>query len=263
MIIDTHSHLDGPEFKDDLEDVLERAKAAGVEQILVPAINLEGMDNLMNVCRQHNGYLTPMIGLHPEEVKDDYKTQLDGLYRILCESQKDKDSDIRFCAIGEVGLDFYWDDSFKVQQIDAFEQQIQWAATHDLPLMIHARNAQNELVEIMEKYRGDNLRGVFHCFSGTEEEAEQLLSFPNFMLGIGGVLTFKKSKLPEVLKNAVPLNRIVLETDAPYLAPVPHRGKRNESSFITSTATLLSEIYCCEIENIATQTKKNALTCII
>lgn len=263
MIIDTHSHLDGPEFKEDLKEVIDRAKAVGVERILVPAINLDSMDNLMYVCQQYKDYLVPMIGLHPEEVKEDYQKQLDGLYRILKKSSEPEYSGIRFCAIGEIGLDFYWDETFKSQQIDAFEQQIQWAVEFNLPLMIHARKAHRELTETMEKYRKENLRGVFHCFSGTAEEAEQLLRFPNFMLGIGGVLTFKKSTLPEVLRQTVPLSRIVLETDAPYLAPVPHRGKRNESSFIIATATLLSEIYHCEIENIAIQTKKNAISCII
>lgn len=263
MIIDTHSHLDGPEFADDLEDVLARAKEAGVEKILIPAINAEGMSNLIDVCQKHSGYLVPMIGLHPEEVKEDYKLQLDSLSQMLEESVKGHTSMPKFCAIGEVGLDFYWDDTFRQQQIDAFEQQITWAATYNMPLMIHARNAHKELVEIMERHRNDNLRGVFHCFSGTTDEARQLLSFQGFMLGIGGVLTFKKSTLPEVLRQAVPLDRIVLETDAPYLAPVPYRGKRNESAFITATAARLNEIYPCETTNIAIQTKKNAIKCIL
>lgn len=263
MLIDTHAHLDGPEFKEDLNSVLSRAKQANIEKILIPAINLEGMTNLLNICKEHEDYLVPMIGLHPEEVKEDYKNQLDRLHEILVEYRNDKSNKQQFCAIGEVGLDYYWDDTYKSQQIEAFEQQIQWAIEFNLPLMIHVRNAHHDLIELMEKYRKYNLRGVFHCFSGTAEEARQLLSFPYFMLGIGGVVTFKKSTLPEVLKQEVPLSRIVLETDAPYLAPVPHRGKRNESSFIVSTATRLSEIYECEIDNIATQTKKNTQKCLL
>lgn len=263
MLIDTHSHLDGPEFADDLNEVLSRAKAANIEKILIPAINLEGLDNLVKTCQKHKDILMPMIGLHPEEIREDYKYQLHQLHAILTDNQNHSIQDYRFCAIGEVGLDFYWDETYKKEQIDAFEQQIQWAVEFNLPLMIHTRKAHDELISIMEKYRKNNLRGVFHCFSGTKEEARQLLSFPEFMLGIGGVVTFKKSTLPEVLKDDVPLSRIVLETDAPYLAPVPYRGKRNESSFIVATATCLSKIYECEIDNIAIQTKKNAYKCLL
>ena len=193
-----------------------------------------------------------MIGLHPEDVKDDYQTQLDAMLSIL------EADPTRFTAIGEVGLDFYWDETYRKEQFDAFEQQIAWAVRFDMPLMIHARNAFRELTEMMEAHRNDNLKGVFHCFTGTEDEARKLLSFEGFKLGIGGVLTFKKSTLPEVLKKVVPLSRIVVETDSPYLAPVPHRGKRNESAFIIEIIKRLTEIYACNMENIATETKKNA-----
>ncbi len=252
MIVDTHSHLDGEEFADDLDSVLQRAGDSGVERILVPNINLQGLEHLTNLCAAHPGVLYPMIGLHPEEVKDDYREQLDEMHRILL-SRMDT-----YVAIGEVGLDFYWDKTYADQQLDAFERQVCWAAEHGKPLMIHARSAHAELVEVMERHRRDHLRGVFHCFSGTEEEARQLLSFEGFQLGIGGVVTFKKSTLPQVLKNVVPLSRIVVETDAPYLAPVPYRGKRNESAFIVATIERLSEIYGCESGVVATQTAKNS-----
>lgn len=252
MIIDTHSHLDGEEFADDLPEVIQRAKDAQVEKILVPNVNLQGLPHLIEVCDAYPGYLYPMIGLHPEDVKDDYQTQLDQMLMLL------KENPNRFCAIGEVGLDFYWDETYRNQQLEAFEQQIQWAKQFGKPLMIHARNAFEEIVEIMERHRDDRLEGVFHCFTGTEDEARKLLSFDGFKLGIGGVLTFKKSTLPEVLKNAVPLSRIVVETDSPYLAPVPHRGKRNESAFIIEIVRRLTEIYACNWVNIATETKKNA-----
>lgn len=252
MIIDTHSHLDGEEFADDLPEVIQRAKDAQVEKILVPNVNLQGLPHLIEVCDAYPDYLYPMIGLHPEDVKDDYQTQLDQMFIFL------KENPNRFCAIGEVGLDFYWDETYRNQQLDAFEQQIQWAKQFGKPLMIHARNAYEEIVEIMERHRDDQLEGVFHCFTGTEDEARKLLSFDGFKLGIGGVLTFKKSTLPEVLKNAVPLSRIVVETDSPYLAPVPHRGKRNESVFIIEIVRRLTEIYACNWVNIATETKKNA-----
>ena len=252
MIIDTHSHLDGEEFADDLPAVIQRAKEAQVEKILVPNVNLQGLQHLMDVCDTYRGYLFPMIGLHPEDVKDDYQTQLDEMLSIL------EADPTRFTAIGEVGLDFYWDETYRKEQFDAFEQQIAWAVRFDMPLMIHARNAFRELTEMMEAHRNDNLKGVFHCFTGTEDEARKLLSFEGFKLGIGGVLTFKKSTLPEVLKKVVPLSRIVVETDSPYLAPVPHRGKRNESAFIIEIIKRLTEIYACNMENIATETKKNA-----
>lgn len=252
MIIDTHSHLDGEEFADDLPEVIQRAKDAQVEKILVPNVNLQGLPHLIEVCDAYPDYLYPMIGLHPEDVKDDYQTQLDQMFIYL------KENPNRFCAIGEVGLDFYWDETYRNQQLEAFEQQIQWAKQFGKPLMIHARNAFEEIVEIMERHRDDQLEGVFHCFTGTEDEARKLLSFDGFKLGIGGVLTFKKSTLPEVLKNAVPLSRIVVETDSPYLAPVPHRGKRNESAFIIEIVRRLTEIYACNWINIATETKKNA-----
>ena len=252
MIIDTHSHLDGEEFADDLPAVIQRAKEAQVEKILVPNVNLQGLQHLMDVCDTYRGYLFPMIGLHPEDVKDDYQTQLDAMLSIL------EADPTRFTAIGEVGLDFYWDETYRKEQFDAFEQQIAWAVRFDMPLMIHARNAFRELTEMMEAHRNDNLKGVFHCFTGTEDEARKLLSFEGFKLGIGGVLTFKKSTLPEVLKKVVPLSRIVVETDSPYLAPVPHRGKRNESAFIIEIIKRLTEIYACNMENIATETKKNA-----
>lgn len=252
MIIDTHSHLDGAEFADDLDDVLNRAQNVGVEKILIPNINLQGLEHLTELCVAHPGFLYPMIGLHPEDVKDDFRVQLDEMHKVLMSREN------TYVAIGEVGLDFYWDKTYADQQLEAFEQQVCWAVECGLPLMIHARNAHAELVNVMEHHRSDHLQGVFHCFNGTEDEARQLLSFEGFQLGIGGSVTFKKSTLPEVLKNAVPLSRIVVETDAPYLAPVPYRGKRNESAFIVATIECLSGIYGCESSIVATQTKKNS-----
>ena len=247
-MIDTHSHLDGEEFAEDLPEVIQRAKDAGVEQILVPAINLETLPHLLEVCSKYTDYLHPMIGLHPEDVKENYKEVLREMHDMINEN---------ICAIGEIGLDFYWDDTYKTQQIDAFETQIGWAIEKDLPLMIHTRKAYNEMISIMEKHRGDNLRGVFHCFSASKEIAEQLLSFPGFMLGIGGIVTFKNSNLPEVLRTTVPLDRIVAETDSPYMAPVPHRGKRNESAYIVEVLRKLSEVYECDFEEISKKTNKN------
>lgn len=250
-MIDTHAHIDGPEFADDLEAVIQRAKDAGVEKIFVPGICLKDTPHLLEVCQAHSDYLYPMIGLHPENIMDeDYHQALDQLERMIDEST---------IAIGEVGLDFYWDATYKQEQIEVFEHQVQWAEKYGLPLMIHSRNAHQELMEVMERHRGSNLSGVFHCFTGTEDEARDLLSFPNFMLGVGGVLTFKKSTLREVVKNIVPLSRIVLETDSPYMAPVPNRGKRNESAYVRSVAEKLAEIYNTDFDNIVHQTTENAL----
>ena len=250
-MIDTHAHIDGPEFADDLEAVIQRAKDAGVEKIFVPGICLKDTLHLLDVCQAHPDYLYPMIGLHPENIMDeDYHQALDQLEHLI---------DASTIAIGEVGLDFYWDATYKEAQIEVFEHQVRWAEKYDLPLMIHSRSAHQELVEVMERHRASNLSGVFHCFTGTEEEARELLTFPNFMLGIGGVLTFKKSTLRDVVKNAVPLSRIVLETDSPYMAPVPNRGKRNESAYVRSVAEKLAEIYDTNFDDIVLQTTKNTL----
>lgn len=258
-MIDTHSHIDGQEFAEDLPDVIERAKEAGVDKIFVPGICWKDTPNMIKTCKDYPGYLFPMIGLHPENVMDeDYHTVLDQMEKMLKEDVEAKgEKPYGFIAVGEVGIDLYWDSTYKAEQLDAFERQIQWAEKYDLPLMIHSRNAHAELMEIMEKHRASNLRGVFHCFTGTEQEANDLLSFPNFMLGIGGVLTFKKSTLREVVVNAVPLSRIVLETDSPYMAPAPNRGKRNESSYVPLVAKKLSEIFGIEFDDIVHQTTEN------
>ena len=261
-MIDTHAHLDGPEFAEDLEAVIQRAKDAGVKQILVPGICLKDTPHLLDVCRQHPGYLYPMIGLHPENIMDeDYHNALDELEKTLKDSCHDDSATAStpIVAVGEVGLDFYWDDTHKAEQIEVFERQITWAEHYGLPLMIHARNAHAELMAAMERHRSSQLSGVFHCFTGTEAEAHDLLSFPNFMIGIGGVLTFKKSTLRDVVRNAIPLSRIVLETDSPYMAPVPNRGKRNESSYVRFVAETLASIYGVDFATVAHQTTENAL----
>lgn len=249
MIIDTHIHLDGEEFKDDLSAVVERAKEAGVEKVFLPAIDANSLDSIAAVCRQFPNYAYPMLGLHPEEVKADYEEVLKNIHTAIIES---KDC----IAVGEVGLDFYWSREFEKEQLLAFEEQVRWSVETGLPLMIHCRKAQNEMVNILKKYKDKLHGGVFHCFTGNEKEAAELLAFPNFVLGIGGVLTFKKSNLPETLKS-VPLNRIVLETDAPYMAPVPMRGKRNESAFLVHIVARLAEVYGVSEDEIARQTSEN------
>lgn len=239
--------------------MLERAQAAGVAKIFLPNINAASTASMLSLAARHSGILYPMIGLHPEDIGHSWRQVLPRMEALLACPEHP------FIAVGEVGLDYYWDCSLYDEQQEALDVQVGWALHYDLPLMIHTRNAHREMVNLLKRRMEDEkalhvpLRGVFHCFGGSAEEAEELLRFKGFMLGIGGVLTYKKSRLPEVLKEAVPLERIVLETDAPYLAPVPYRGKRNESAFIIEVVKRLSEIYDCSDEEVAKITARNAL----
>ena len=253
IFIDTHAHLDGEEFKDDLDLVISRAKQAGIGGIFLPSIDLNSIDGIKKICNEYPDYVFPMIGLHPEEVKADYESVLSMMHQCL----QDNAIGRPVIAIGEVGLDFYWSREYESEQLKAFEQQVEWSVETRLPLMIHCRKAQNELVHILKKYEKQLPGGVFHCFTGNEKEAAELLQFEGFVLGIGGVLTFKKSHLPDVLPSVVPLSRIVLETDSPYMAPVPLRGKRNESSFVVYVLKKLADCYGVSEETIASMTTQN------
>lgn len=248
-MIDTHSHIYEPDFADDIHDVIARAQDAGVQQVLLPNINEESIKPMLTLCEEYPAYVRPMMGLHPEDVKEDFGEVLDRMEAQLEQSPHP------YIAIGEIGLDYYWDKTYAEEQQQAFERQLQWAERYDLPVVIHTRAAHAELVSIMQRHA--QLKGIFHCFGGSTEEAKELLSFPGFMLGIGGVVTFKKSTLPEVLATSVPLSRIVLETDAPYLAPTPNRGKRNEPSFLRYIAEKLSAIYDVPVDAICQCTMQN------
>lgn len=254
--IDTHCHLDGEEFRDDLEQVVARAREAGCKAIFLPAIDLPSCQTVIDVCRRYPHYCYPMLGLHPEEVRADWRNVLDSIRQQLPPNSGGRGERLPI-AIGEVGLDFYWSREFEQEQLLAFEEQVRWSVELQLPLMIHCRKAQNELVAILKRYANDLPGGVFHCFTGNEQEARQLLEFPRFVLGIGGVSTFKKSHLPEVLPACVPLDRIVLETDAPYMAPVPLRGQRNEPAFIRHVITRLADAYGVTEEEICRHTNEN------
>ena len=247
-MIDTHCHLDGEEFREDLEAVIARAREAGVEAIGVPGIDLKSCESVTSLCSRYPDYCYPMMGLHPEEVRADWREVLMAIAPAVRGA----------VAIGEIGLDFYWSREFEREQLEAFEEQVRWSVELQLPLMIHCRKAQNELLYILKRYKDDLPGGVFHCFTGNEIEARELLSFDRFVLGIGGVLTFKKSKLPETLAQAVPLTRIVLETDAPYMAPVPMRGQRNEPAFVAHVCRCLAEVYGVSEEEVNLQTNANA-----
>ena len=250
-ITDTHCHIDGEEFAEDRGAVIQRAREAGVGKVFVPAIDLTTSHRILSLCQQYPDFLYPMVGLHPEEVRADWREQLSAIKTIL-----NSQLSIVNC-IGEVGLDYYWSREFEQEQLEAFEEQVKWSVETQLPLMIHCRKAQNELVSIIKRYARDLPGGVFHCFTGNELEARELLQFDRFVLGIGGVLTFKKSHLPEVLPKVVPLDRIVLETDAPYMAPVPMRGQRNEPAYTLHVLRKLAEAYNVSEAAIADATNDN------
>lgn len=250
-IIDTHSHLFTEEFSADLPEVIARAKEAGVTRVYMPNIDVSSVKDLLRVAHTYEGYCLPMIGLHPTSVSGGYRAELSDLKRHL------EVPNHPFVAIGEVGIDLYWDTRFRDEQIDAFRQQVEWALEYRLPLVIHCRSAVNELVGVLKDYQNTPLKGIFHSFGGTIEEANRLLAFKNFMLGINGVLTFRRSTLPKVLTN-IPLERLVLETDAPYLAPMPHRGKRNETSYIKFTLAHLASVYGKDMMEVAQVTSRNA-----
>lgn len=249
-LIDTHTHLFCEEFDSDRELAIIRAKEAGVTRMFMPNIDDESIDALLKLCDKTSGCY-PLMGLHPTSVADDWKIRLEKVEKVLNSGRK-------FYGIGEVGLDLYWDKTYVEEQKEVFKIQLEWALNLNLPLIIHCRNAHKEMMEVMSAYKDTTLRGIFHSFGGTLEEANDMLSYKNFMLGINGIVTFKKSTLPETLKQ-LPIDRIVLETDSPYLAPVPYRGKRNESAYITSTANKLAEIFDTTIDDIAWRTTTNAL----
>lgn len=262
-IIDTHTHLDGEEFDEDRAEVMMRAKEAGVGMVFLPAIDVKTSEVVLKLSQAYPGYAYPMIGLHPEEVKADWKEQLKKIEAILDEHLTAVDglNGIKYksdyIAIGEIGLDFYWSREFEKEQLEAFEKQVEWSYETGLPLMIHCRKAQNEMLHILRKWKDKLPGGVFHCFTGNQQEAKELLEYDNFVLGIGGVSTFKSSHLREDLPAAVPLERIVLETDSPYMAPVPYRGKRNESAFVVQVMKTLATAYGVSEEEVAKVTNQN------
>lgn len=248
-IIDTHSHIYSEEFDNDIDEVIKRAKQAGVEKILLPNIDASSIDRLHNISDRYTGYCIPMMGLHPTSVGENWKEELDIIRKEL--------SKRTYIAIGEIGIDLYWDKTFEEQQRLVFEEQLRWSIECDLPVAIHSRDAIVECISCIKNVGEQHLRGVFHSFVGTLEELDGILSLKNFMLGINGVVTFKNSTLPTVLKET-DLSNIIIETDSPYLAPVPYRGKRNESSYTLNVVTKLAEIYGLPVEEVGQITTENA-----
>lgn len=250
-MIDTHSHLFVEEFSEDLPSVIQRAKDVGVERVFMPNIDDESLEDMLKVCSLYPGYCFPMLGYHPTSVDASSMAKVLRMKEHLVSGHP-------FIAIGEVGLDLYWDKTYLREQQLVLDEQIQWALEWDLPMVIHCREAFVELFDVLKPYKNSELKGVFHSFTGTQDEAREALEYDNFMLGINGVVTFKKSSLPEVLKQ-VSLERLVLETDSPYLAPTPFRGKRNESSFVVKVADKLAEIYGVSKSEVCSITSNNAL----
>ena len=247
-IIDTHTHLYLNQFKDDIDKVIQRSKDKGINKFIFPAIDSTHFDDMHDLKNKYPGSIYLMSGLHPVDVKENYKEELEFVVNSLKSHS--------YVAIGEIGIDLYWDKTYLKQQQDAFEFQIRLAIKNDLPIVIHCREAFDEIFEILDKENCTKLRGVFHCFTGTLEQANRAIRL-GFKLGIGGVVTFKNGGIDKFLSQ-IDLKHIVLETDSPYLAPVPFRGKRNESSYITYVIDKLSEIYGLPIQEIASVTTKNA-----
>ena len=241
-LIDTHSHLFLEEFSEDLPQVIERARSAGVTHIFMPNIDSTTIDSMLSVCNTYNDYCFPMIGLHPTSVNADYEKELEIVARELRSFNKD----------------LYWDKTFLKEQQIVLDKQINWALEYDLPVVIHCRDAFGYIYNVLEPYKNTSLKGVFHSFTGTDDEAARILEFSGFLIGINGVVTFKKSRLPEVLTK-IPLEKIVLETDSPYLTPVPNRGKRNESAYVKDTLMKVSDIYRMSPEAVGRVTSENAL----
>ncbi len=247
--IDTHAHLFVEEFKDDLHEVVIRAKEVGVKKVLLPNIDETSVSRLKQSVLDYPDFFYPMMGLHPTSVTGDWGKQLDIIYGELNSGS--------YIAVGEIGIDLYWDTSLKEAQINAFEEQLKWSIEKDLPVSIHFRNATEEVIESIRRVGASSLRGVFHSFGGTKDELEAILELDNFLIGINGVVTFRNSGLSETLKHC-PADRVVLETDSPYLAPVPYRGKRNESAYLLYVITQLAAIWNESRESIARITGRNA-----
>ena len=250
LLIDTHTHIYDPDFNNDRAEVVQGALDNGVGMMLLPNVDASTIQPMLKTHEQFPDCTRVMMGLQPEEVRGDYRQVLDQMEKELAKGI--------FIGVGEVGLDFYWDTTFEREQIDAFETQLDWAKQLHLPLSIHCRNAFSFMARILDKNQDGNLHGVMHCFTGTEEEAKVYLDL-GFHLGLGGVTTYKNCAVKDYLRN-IPLDRIVLETDAPYLSPIPHRGQRNEPAFMLDTARRLSEILELPVEQFAEITTNNAKT---
>lgn len=250
MLIDTHTHLYSDQFNDDRHEVIQSAINNGVERLLLPNIDLESIDGMHQLVKDYPNVCYPMMGLHPCSVGADYKDVLAKMKSHLETS--------KYIAVGEIGMDLYWDKTFINEQADALKIQVEWAKEMNLPIVIHVRDAFDEIFEVIDPLNDDSLTGIFHCFTGDMQQANKILNYGGFKLGLGGVLTFKNSGLDKVVSE-IDLKHLVLETDSPYLAPTPHRGKRNESSYVNLVANKLADIKEISLDEVANTTTQNAV----
>lgn len=248
MLIDTHSHIYLEEFDADRADVIKRAKDCGIVKIVLPNVDCSTIDRLTNLAESDKDFFCVANGLHPTSVKSDYQECLDSIYSKIN----------GIVAIGEIGMDLYWDATFVNEQKEALDYQLSVAESMQLPVIIHCRKAFSEIMDVLDCHKNKGLRGVFHCFSEDYEAAKKVMDY-NFYIGVGGVLTYKKSQLQEIVTK-VPLSQILLETDCPYLAPVPYRGKRNESAYVSCVAEKLASLLGSDYEEVCDQTTENAKT---
>lgn len=253
ILIDSHAHIYTKEFKEDIEEVISRAKDAGVERIYMPNIDHESIEDMMNLADKYPGYCVPMMGLHPCSVEKDFEKHLYEVEDLLGKG--------RFCAVGEMGTDLYWDKTYFEQQKEAFKIQCELALKHKLPIVIHCRESIDETIDLVRPYSDRGLTGVFHCFTGDIKQAEEIIAL-NFKLGLGGVATFKKGGLEPVIEK-VSLEHIMLETDSPYLAPTPNRGKRNEPAYVKLVCEKIASVLNKEVEEIGEITSRNSKTLFI
>ena len=256
MLIDTHSHIYDEAFDADRSEVVERARAEGVERIILPAIDGESNERLFALCRECGDYVVPLMGLHPTSVNDNprWREELAEVERLLDSPPEGIE---RFYGVGEIGLDLYWSRDWQAEQTEAFRTQVEMALARNLPIVVHTRDAWEEMATVIEEYRGKGLKGIFHAYSSDIAMYERLRKCGDFLFGIGGVVTFKKSALAEVVKS-MRLEDLVVETDAPYLTPTPHRGTRNESAYVRFVAEKIAELQCVDYEMVAEQTTTNA-----
>jgi TatD DNase family protein len=250
MFIDTHTHLFSDSFDEDRDQIVQRAIASGVEKLFLPNIDVSSIASMHEMASKYPNNCYSMMGLHPGYVKEDWKEQLAIIEKHLFSS--------KYIAVGEIGMDLFWDKAFQKEQADVFIQQVKWAKELKLPIVIHARDAFQEIFDIVDEMIDENLTGIFHCFTGDIEQANHILKYKNFKLGIGGVLTYKKAELDKVLSQ-ISIENLVLETDSPYLPPVPFRGKRNESSYLLHIAEKLADVYQITLKEVEEITTRNAL----
>lgn len=256
QLIDTHTHLFVEQFNEDRAETIERAIHAGVSHFFLPHIDSETTEPFYELCELYPNHMFPLMGVHPSSIKSDYKKELDHVFKQY-EIVKNRIPQAKFYGVGEIGIDLYWDKTHLKEQQDAFTQQLLFAKDQNLPIIIHARDSFNELFEIVDKHNNEKLTGIFHCFTGNEQQAQHIIDYGGFKMGLGGVLTFKKSGLDKVIKQ-FELSHFVLETDSPYLAPTPYRGKRNESSYLSTVAQKLAEVFETDVKTVAEVTTQNA-----